>query len=462
VRARPLLQLHKLVADGRPKPAFELLPSAIFSPKLTRAIARVFGARHRLCPTDLALVRAEQYHRHEEENTDDDESRDVLALICGAGRKDSTSSAAKVRIFFADGSEWEACQLPNGGYECCSTDVHGLKRTVRWVQKKNVSKSTETTSDADASSSERKFNFSTITSNTRRHPIIASLASTSLDIADMYTVPTPATSSLVPTQCPDETAHTAEFLNTTEELRNIITVTAAFVAVREGWCPSYRTDDALTRSPSVKSISSSKCYATPPGSPRKHAEAESGVPVQRSGSIRNIIRTPSLLRRHPQAERPTSSHSFTSTSPLGTVTSTSALNLDAASAPAFRRARADTTSTVIFNGEGEQWRPEFATAEEEDDDEDKDAEEETDDEEVEDTGRNVGAAMCDGVDKKEPPSTSASPNGRGVRMISEGSSSGSEMWKEKSAAQAGTVRQERKEKRNRKNRVLRILACGMF
>lgn len=427
------------MAEGRPKPAFELLPSATFSPKLTRAIARVFGARHSISTTDLALVRAEEYHRHEESLAEEDESRDVLALICGAGKKEN-GGQAKMRILFADGSDWEAYQLSSGNYECCSTDVHGLKTTVRWVQKKSGMRTPDATAEPDMSTPpERKFNFSTIAANTRRHPIIAHLSNSGLDISDIYSMPSPSTATLTPDS--EDVSTPGEQILTTDELRNVITVTAAFVAVREGWCPSYRSEDSLSRSPSTKSVHST--YATPPGSPRK-GDADLN---RRSSSFRRAIRAPSLLRR--TSERPSSP--ITQAPSLGGETAVNSPFLDAA--PVRRRARADTTSTVIVNANGSQWRPDFA-APEEDDDEEADEEEEDDKETV--SGDDARVPQLDGQSEVKPRASRGSD-----RKVSDTSSSGgeSQYWNgktEKAAPRSGTVKEKKKSK------FLRILSCGMI
>jgi len=441
IRPRSLLQLHQLVTEGRPKPAFELLPSATFSPKLTRAIARVFGARHSISTTDLALVRAEEYHRHEESIADEDESRDVLALICGAGKKEN-GGQAKMRILFADGSDWDAYQMSNGSYECSKTDVHGLKTTVRWVQKKSGMRTPDATTETDMSTiPEKKFNFSTIAANTRRHPIIAHLTNTGLDISDIYSMPSPSTPALTP-DAEDPTTPGGEQIYTTDELRNVITATAAFVAVREGWCPTYRSEDSLQRSPSTKSVHSS--YATPPSSPRK-GEADFN---RRSSSFRRAMRAPSLLRR---TERPSSPTMEAST--LAGETAVNSPFLDAT--PARRRARADTTSTVIVNSNATQWRPDFAAPEEDDDEEEEDDDEEDDKETV--NGDDVRNPQLDGASEVKPRGSRGSD-----RKVSDTSSSGgdSQYWNgntEKAAPRSGTVKEKKKS-----SKFLRILACGMI
>ena len=132
-RTRSLMQLHRLSPDSRPKPAFDIVPSANFNVRLTRAITKVFKTKHGLCPNDLVVLKAEKYSFERDE---DQEARDIIALIC-KGRKEDGATQGKAKICLPEGREWEAYPTPNGGYEFFSTDEHGLGLTVRWVPKKN-------------------------------------------------------------------------------------------------------------------------------------------------------------------------------------------------------------------------------------------------------------------------------------------------------------------------------------
>jgi hypothetical protein len=247
-RPRSLLQLHKVVPNSRPLPAYEIIPSANFSVRLTRATTKVFRAKHSLCPNDLVVLRAEDYYTEEPE--EDQEARDVVALIC-KGRKEDGSAAGKAKICMADGGEWEAYPSVNGGYEFFTTDEHGLGLTVRWVPKKSKKEGTKSES--------RRFNFSTISANTRRHPIIANLSKSALDIYDSYKMPDLSTAT--PTATPkqqatiledgldsdDNTSSKQEVRRTDDFTRSIITMTSVYVAFKEGWSPHFKYDDLYPR-----------------------------------------------------------------------------------------------------------------------------------------------------------------------------------------------------------------------
>jgi hypothetical protein len=353
VRARPLLQLHQLSQSKRPVPAFELLPSAIFSPSLSRAISKSFPTRHALCPADLAIVKAENYHQHEASpEQQEEESRNVLALIC-KGRKCDGNTASKAKLFLQDGSEWEAYSLPNGGYEFFSTDQHGLGVTARWVLKRPRTTRSQSASDMASptwapNDTTKKFTFSTISSTSRRHPIIASLSNTSLDINDSYTAPSPVPTS--PGISPPASSHehdqnSQEPVNTitdpivtSQSLRTLITATAVWVTLREGWCPGYRYDDPMLPSPLLRPNNS------PPKSPTELSStsvtASQDDAPKRSGSIARILRSANPLKR-----------TSTSSAPLDGTCSIDEPSIarSASGDLSSRRLRADSSSTVLIH-----------------------------------------------------------------------------------------------------------------
>ncbi|KAL1297205.1 hypothetical protein AAFC00_004775 [Neodothiora populina] len=335
VKSRPLLQLHLLNASARPKPAFELLHSAIFSPSLSRAISKAFPKKHGPSPNDLAIVRAETYHQHEASNhSDEDETRDVLAVI-SKSRKGDGSGSGKAKIYLDDGSEWDAFASSNGGYEFVSTDTHGLTTTVRWVLKRPRARRSQSATDVESpriDTTTKKFNFSTISPNSRRHPIIANLTSTTLDINDSYTMPSPVGSASPPGE--SESRISGDFMQTTPALRTLITATAVWIAVREGWSPGYRYDDSMVRSPSTRlSVSPSKLAG------ESNDAFKEGEP-RRSTSIAHMFRTSTAMKRLSNASAPANSSAED-------IAMSRNSSLRSVSGSRRRRPRAESTSTVI-------------------------------------------------------------------------------------------------------------------
>ena len=366
-RPRSLLQLHKLSPSARPQPAFEVIPSANFSVRLTRAITKVFKTKHGLCPNDLVVLRAEKYSK--DEPNEEQEARDIIALICKS-RKEDGGAPGKAKICLPEGREWEAYPTLNGGYEFFSTDEHGLGLTVRWVPKKGKdgSKAKE--------SNKKKFNFSTISPNSRKHPVIATLGKTGLDINDAYKIPdpsaatplsTPQQSASILAEAMDDETGGREQCETDDRLRQVILMTAIWVTFKEGWSPNFKYDDkdkdinAVQRSPSMqqsqspaKSATFGSPVSTPPGSP-----AVTPVPLEKRNSFMGvgsgILRKGSLLGR-------VNRNSSASVPEAGELA-------QAEGARKTGRARADSASTVLVHRAASNrakhrqatWRPDLVS-----------------------------------------------------------------------------------------------------
>lgn len=360
-RPRSLLQLHKVTANARPLPAYEVIPSTNFSVRLTRATNKVFRGKHNLCPSDVVVLRAEDYYAEEPE--EDQEARDVVALIC-KGRKEDGAATSKAKICMAGGEEWEAYPLINGGYEFFTTDQHGLGLTVRWVPKKSKKE--------NAKPDSKRFNFSTITANTRRHPVIANLSKTSLNIHDSYKMPDLSTAT--PTATPkqqatiledgldsDDNTSKQEVRTTDDRLRSIITMTSIYVTFREGWSPYFKYDD---QAPSSRRNSVHTPVSTPPASPQP-----TPAMLDKRASILSVsssIFRKSSLRTNRSSRAPTfSTLDQTHNAPTDDSPTRSG------STKATGRARADSNSTVLVhraasnrrnNRSQATWRPDLLSA----------------------------------------------------------------------------------------------------
>jgi hypothetical protein len=342
-------------------PAYEVIPSTNFSVRLRRATNRVFSAKHSLCPNDLVVLRAEDYYS--EEPAEDQEARDVVALIC-KGRKDDGAATGKAKICMAGGEEWDAYPLPNGGYEFFATDQHGLGLTVRWVPKKSKKD--------NAKPESRRFNFSTISAGTRRHPIIANLSKTSLAILDTYKMPDLSTAT--PTATPkqhatlledgldsdDAAASKQEIRTTNDALRSIISMTSIYVAFKEGWSPYFKYDERDQASSSRRN-SVHTPISTPPASPTPTP----AMMAEKRTSILSV--SSSLFRKNSlRTNRSSRTSTFPVLDPNNNTTQDSLSR--SGSVKTTGRARADSSSTVLVhraasnrrsNRSQATWRPDL-------------------------------------------------------------------------------------------------------
>lgn len=254
IRPKVLLQFQRVSPTSRPMPILDVLPSSVVAPRLAQRFPRMFKGKAELGINDVMVVKSEDYNdldrEDNEDKIDDDtmDNREVLAVVCQLrGMRGSTE------ICFSDGSKWFAVPLPKG-FEFVSTDPdNGEKTTARWVPKARSKRDSATSPTIPAC--DQKYHFSILDPNSRRHPILASVTQTSLDIPDCYTSVSSSSGRCPPTSpirtpLPDSqhqideteprerTTHLVD-----ESLRTLIQVTAVWVALRNGWCQNFRYDD---------------------------------------------------------------------------------------------------------------------------------------------------------------------------------------------------------------------------
>ncbi|SMR48405.1 unnamed protein product [Zymoseptoria tritici ST99CH_1E4] len=360
-RPRSLLQLHRVSEQRRPLPAYDVIPSANFSMRMHSAVGKVFRSRHGLCPNDLVVLQAENYSNGDEDENDQ-EARNVIGMICKGGRggKDKDESVTAGRklprvLMAASGEEWESKTLANGGYEFFCPDSHGLGQTIRWIPKRNKDGSTV------GRDGTRKFNFSTISPNTRRHPVIASLSKTALDINDTYKLPDPAGGT--PLGTPQRSAanlldddedpidSTQQIFTPDQPLRDLITLTAIWVTFKEGWSASLKFDEVL---PSAPGSPSKPSYSHGHAPSLTSLNSQPGSPGLSSGFAGSDKRSNSMKAFSSDLMRKTSllgkdrnkRNSATAASDDGADASR---NTSVATAVQTGRSRADSSSTVLVH-----------------------------------------------------------------------------------------------------------------
>ncbi|CAK7241148.1 MAG: hypothetical protein STHCBS139747_002607 [Sporothrix thermara] len=209
-RLRPtlLLQLQQLSPDRRPLPVIDVYPSSLIAgnvaaPRFSKRFPRLFGINGELGLHDTILVQSEDYDScmlgPESENDDDVfEHRALLAVLSPLRRGDQSEIALE------DGSVWTTTALPTGSFDFVRIDEHGFKTTARWVRRAITKPAAMSPSGLDdsnmASAKECKFTFSIIDPQSRRHPILATLTRSTLEILDRYTTVSSSASRYPPTR----------------------------------------------------------------------------------------------------------------------------------------------------------------------------------------------------------------------------------------------------------------------
>lgn len=266
IRPKILLQLQRTSNTARPTPAFDVLPSATIASRLARGFPQTLRGKAGLGVDDLIIVRSEDYHTADTEGTEldnlcEDDSwntREIVAAICQPG-KDELSRTGNPEIILNQGPSWAASVLSNGAYEFESLDEWGSRTIARWVPRRTGSQNQYSQTDrATGKTEENSFKFSILNPDSRRHAIIGTLDSDTIEVSDRYSVPPPITplqrsatdsnnaATINDGDCFDSQGEKT-LLDVDESLRTLIVATGVWVAFREGFFrgPSHSESTAL-------------------------------------------------------------------------------------------------------------------------------------------------------------------------------------------------------------------------
>lgn len=259
IRPKVLLQIQKASKGSRATPVFEVLPSAVFAPKLARHFPRTFKGKVGLAVDDLVIVSSENYEAHESYSDDMDDlfddkwdKREIIAAICQPNKEDYPYGQGETEICMNHGSSWTALRRTSGTYEFASSDDRGNRTVARWVPRQSKS---DRTSSISSTSEERKFNFSILNPNSRRHAVIATLDRQTIEVSDQYSHPSTSLSSQASSTPTTSSSSVFEELKTPsigssqtsrdpievdDALRTLIIITGIWVAFREGYSPNFK------------------------------------------------------------------------------------------------------------------------------------------------------------------------------------------------------------------------------
>ncbi|KAK0384758.1 hypothetical protein NLU13_7236 [Sarocladium strictum] len=213
---RLLLQLRR-EHDGRPLPSIEVVPA--------RDVAGF-----KLSSEDIIIMRSDHdrldsWYGSERKAEEITREKEILAVMTPRGSAEDGSA----EIVLDDGTIWQACRRPMGGYEFCHMNHHGNPTVVRWVKRQPASPAAS-----------HQFSFCTMDPLVRKHPFLGSLKQTGLDVFETYTQSytrlqgtRPASyagDGSLPSSAPKQTA------NVPDHQKRLMTVTAIWVSFCEdGW-----------------------------------------------------------------------------------------------------------------------------------------------------------------------------------------------------------------------------------
>lgn len=273
IRPKVLLQLQQISGATRPIPILEVLPSIVFAPKLARKFLSVFKGKDGLGADDLLVVSSQSYNSPSlqkgklDDITEEDSwaTREVVAAICQPKKREANSEHI-IELCLNHGPVWEASPLPNGAYEFVSMDENGNRTVARWVPRRQLTRRQSHNGhgkpETSSAEQQRKFTFSIINPNSRRHPVIATLYRSSIEIWDRYSIPSnmnspsssifkqmPVSTDGLPTRFEEsEIPTTTTMIETDEYMRNLIVISGIFVAFQEGYSPNFQYEKVFTSS----------------------------------------------------------------------------------------------------------------------------------------------------------------------------------------------------------------------
>ncbi|EAQ85053.1 hypothetical protein CHGG_09067 [Chaetomium globosum CBS 148.51] len=174
---------------GRSKPVLEVFPASriagpVVAPRLAKRFPGIFGVKRHLGYDDLVLVRRDDGDAGSDsmecENEENLEGRNLLAVYSPLRHSE------EAEIVLDDGSVWVARPLPNGSFDFVHTDADGKTTTARWARRHTAAVSPTTDTSASSTAPQTRYTFSIINPLTRRHPVMATLTPSTLDVQDTY------------------------------------------------------------------------------------------------------------------------------------------------------------------------------------------------------------------------------------------------------------------------------------
>ncbi|KKY38785.1 hypothetical protein UCDDA912_g01221 [Diaporthe ampelina] len=354
IRPRLLFQLQELPANQRrPRPAIDVFPASLIAGPLVTAryINRfpcIFGVKGELGPHDLILLKSEDYDTGLSDSEEEEENvggrREPLAILSPVRGQDCDE------IVMEDGTVWKATPGPKGCFNFVHVDKHGITQTARWVKrnstrsvsntavhnqkKSNRLSSSATTETSDAAPatepSDYKYTFSLINTMSRRHPILASLTPTSLEVFEDYTTVSTSQGRFPPSRPMSYNFDSASAKDpppspfsagepfaerqthpVDETTKKLITVTGIWLVLRLGGAApeSAETSDASAAHPREPSVSMSSCTSQTLKLPRRSTTSNisNNTPPVQSGLRRAVSTGAAFMQRrmlkqsHPQS-----------------------------------------------------------------------------------------------------------------------------------------------------------------
>ncbi|KAF2674901.1 hypothetical protein BT63DRAFT_409038 [Microthyrium microscopicum] len=292
-RSKVLFQLQSLSNSRFHKPAYEVAPLSRFDDcnRVGSRLRRLGKGKVNIVIDDLVVLKSSDYQTPSAtaEPVDLPDSRDVLGIISPLPFE-AGQPIGRVKIILDD-AVWHGTPLPDGKYDL---KPNGTEQCGgRWYIPK--SQRTKFAENDSKPGDDLKFYFAAMLQQTKKHPTLASLTKSHLDVYDSYTLAASsneeAISPLAISPQPQDMDLTADLSGSStrepvplDDLhRRLVIVSSFWIMLREGWSSNY----------------------TFPTTPAPQSSSVNPPPATRSLSVA-FSETPSLKDRQSNASKASS------------------------------------------------------------------------------------------------------------------------------------------------------------
>lgn len=290
IRPSTLFQLHTQTSSGYHRPAYEVLPLNLLeqSNKCAQFLKRIGKGKLTVGAKDLVIIKGNSHSPLDQsQNSEDPSLHDVVGIISSSEESGPNSKSAQIILDTA------TCTISQKRPDSYEISLQGEdKQCGRWY----IPKTQRRASLNSAAFQSPKFYFAAINPHAKKHPTVACLNRSYLDIYDSYTV-------LGDEETPSESASAVDYLDsgrsidgtptmkeTDEGLRKLIVISSIWIAFCEGWSPHMST---------AVDSSSTICKSTTPkrASSVSAASTSNTASTANTGSLRSRSIRRGLIRR---------------------------------------------------------------------------------------------------------------------------------------------------------------------
>ncbi|KAH6672085.1 hypothetical protein B0J14DRAFT_655956 [Halenospora varia] len=243
ITPRIIFQLQELSSLVRPEPVIDVVATNNYAPRLSQGgWLGLFTRRKMWRDIRIMVLKIEDYGTTQH-RCSDDTVKEALAVI--VSRNGDNQEA---EICLAGGSTWKATCSPSGVFEfILETGASNRFSVAKWrpVWRIDHEINAPPTSAADGDpAQEQQYRFSVIHPGRRRHPVLASLTPTRLEIAENcasinHDHGRSGVDLVSPDEASDESGNSRALKEMDGDMKTLIQVTAIWVTLSLGCCTSF-------------------------------------------------------------------------------------------------------------------------------------------------------------------------------------------------------------------------------